>query len=68
MPLKKLSDEEMREKLHRREEVRKIVAERGLTDMFRIDPKVMRKAEGLPEEEETAEASRSNWKQAQKRY
>ncbi|MCC8025754.1 MAG: hypothetical protein LIP16_10720 [Clostridium sp.] len=57
----------MREKLHRREEVRKIVAERGLTDMFRIDPKVMRKAEGLPEEEETAEASRSNWKQGAKK-
>ncbi|MCC8025753.1 MAG: hypothetical protein LIP16_10715 [Clostridium sp.] len=53
----------MNEKLHRREEVRKIVAERGLTDMFRIDPKFMRKAEGLPEEaEEMQEAPPSKWK------
>lgn len=51
MPLRKLTEEQLNEKLHRREEVRKIIAEKGMTDILRIDPHFMMRAEGLSEEE-----------------
>lgn len=51
MPLKKLTNEQMNEKLHLREEVRQIVAEKGLTDILRIDPQFMMKADSISEEE-----------------
>lgn len=51
MPLRKLTEDQINEKLHLREEVRVIVAEQGLTDILRIDPQFMMKAEGISEED-----------------
>lgn len=62
MPLKKLSQEKLEEKLYRREEVRKIVAEKGLTDILKIDPEFMKQAEGQLSEDDPRPAQKSKWK------
>lgn len=62
MALKRLSEEEMKEKLHRREEIRKIVAEKGLTDILKIDPEFMKQAEGQLSEGEPLPTQKSKWK------
>lgn len=63
MPIKKISEKEMKEKLHRREEVRKIIAEKGLTDILKINPAFMKQAEGRLSEEVPYPTQKSKWKQ-----